>query len=206
MNTAKDLRVILNLAQMPSAAEEEIPIDFTLTETEKKSFFSLVDCGTLEIRGILTGSNDLYRLVLKADGDITLKDAHDGKEKPFTVKDEIELAIDPFDEENSDLMKDKDGNYDLRGSILALLYDAIPRTFSTVPLTRCTTDDYVLFSEEEYEEEKRKRNNPFAGLDAVTAADAEKPHKKTKKAEKSAKDKPSAIVKKKKQASKKGRA
>jgi hypothetical protein len=175
---AKDLRIPLNLAEYHSAAEEEIPLDFALSDSERQSFPNLLSIADLALYASLSGASNLYTVTVFAKGTVTLRDAHDGKERTVPIDDSVDAAILPNDEENSDLLPDPDGTYDLRSTILALLFDAIPKNYSEVPLRRIETDDYVLMSEEEREREKNAQSNPFSALDGADLPSAPAQKKK----------------------------
>jgi hypothetical protein len=176
----KDLRIPLDLASF-SGEEEELDLDFDLTDDEKKAFQNVLDFKEIVLKGYLSGADNLYKLTLTCKGSILLRDGHDFKRKDlYSLDDQVDLTIDHIDEENSDIHPEPDGSYDLRSSLIALLYDAIPKNYSEIPLKKIVTDDYTLLSEEENERQKNAGNNPFAVLDSLKTSKTEKkPAKKT---------------------------
>ncbi len=168
----KDERILLDLGQY-NVSEGDIPLDYSMNEREKKNFPDLVSMDDLELTAHISGASDLYTLTLSAEGTITVRDVHDGKHKKLDIEDSMEATIAPKDPDNSDLLPEPDGNYDLRSAILALLFDCIPTNYSSVPLKRVETADYVLISEDEYEEEKKNRTNPFSSIEEEDYSDEE---------------------------------
>lgn len=167
-------RIPLNLSDYAKEGSYDIPLPFALTEKEVKYFPNLVDLGDLAFEAKLVNARSVYSLTLTGNGTIHLKDAHDFKTKPFKVEEEVDLTLSPDDPENTDLETDDDGIYDLRGSLLALLFDAIPKNFSTVPLKRIDTPLFTLMSEDEYNAERQnKPSNAFSDLDADDFPEAE---------------------------------
>ncbi|MDD6241231.1 MAG: hypothetical protein PUA93_06610 [Eubacteriales bacterium] len=144
---------------------EEFTLPYSLTEKESRNFPNLVDFGDLVFSGILENSGNLSTLTLFLKGTIHLKDVHDFQVKPFSIDDEVDLTLSPDDPENSDLLPEEEGSYDLKGSFLALLFDAIPSNFSTVPLKRVETPLFTLMSEDEYNAtHKPSSDNGFSSL------------------------------------------
>lgn len=144
---------------------EEYNIDFALTEKEKKYFPNLISMDSLVFTLAVEGTSAIMHLLISCSGTVVLSDAHDGKERTLEVMDTVDVTIDPSNDENSDILPDEDGLYDLRGSVLALLFNCIPQNYSEVELTRIDGNGYVLMSEEEYEKEKKKRKSAFSALD-----------------------------------------
>lgn len=158
-------RIAVDLSQLSDNTEYDL--DFQLTDKEKKYFPNLISLGDLKFYMSVISSGTLYSLVIHEEGEIKLSDCHDMTEKTYPLNDEVEVIINPSDEENSDVLADDDGLYDLRGSILALLFNTIPQNYSEVPLTKIKGENYVLMSEEEYEKEKKKNSNAFSALDDI---------------------------------------
>ncbi len=159
----KEDRIAIDLLSLEEGNEYDL--DFELTEKEKKYFPNLLSINdtTFVLRVLSLGK--LSSLVLLVEGDITLTDAHDLSERSYHLDDSVEITIATDNEDNSDILPDEDGLYDLRGSLLALLFNDIPQNYSEVPLTKIEHENYVLMSEEEYEEEKKKRKNTNAFSD-----------------------------------------
>lgn len=146
---------------------EEYNIDFSLTEREAKYFPYLISMDDVVFTLVVEGTSTIMHLILSCSGNVVLKDAHNGEKRVVPLVDSVDITLDPHDPENSDLVPDDDGLYDLRGSILALLFNSIPNNYSEVELTRYEGDGYVLMSEEEYEREHKKNANPFSQLDDI---------------------------------------
>ena len=159
-----DHRILVDLSRYQTSSFEEIPVEFELLDEEKKTFPNLISLDELVLSAKITSASDYYTISLALKGSARVRDAHNGVERTLPFDDDFDLVIAPHDEESSDILPDEDGQYDLRGSILALLYDAIPDSYSEVPLTEVKTDDFVLMSEEEYAKKQAKKNNPFAAL------------------------------------------
>lgn len=161
MKEEKDKRILLPLGQFENRSFVKEPLSFSLTEEEKRAFPNLISLEGVSLTLDITGTNHLFTVTILASGQAKVKDAHDGKERAIPVDDSVDVVVSPDDLENSDLVPDTDGNYDLRGAVLALLFDAIPDNYSEVPLKTVTTEDYTLMSEEEYNRRKAQRS-PFA--------------------------------------------
>lgn len=158
----KEDRIAVDLLSLKEG--EAYDLDFELTENEKKYFPNLLSLNDTSFVLEVVSLGKLCSLVVYVDGDITLRDAHDNSERAYHLEDNVEIAIDTDNDENSDILPDDDGLYDLRGSVLAVLFNSIPQNYSEVPLTKIVHENYVLMSEEEYEEEKKKRSNAFSDL------------------------------------------
>lgn len=158
---------VLFIPSPSKKTSSSFPIPFALTEEEKSNFPLLVSIDGLKREGKAVLAGNSYSLTLSCHGKVKVKDSHDLSVLTLPIKDDIELVL-SSDKEISDIERDKDGNYDLRGSVLTLLRNAIPQNYSKTKLKKIVTDDYVLISEEEYYKEKQKgRNSPFADLDSL---------------------------------------
>lgn len=165
----EDNRILLDIRKFADSNFKDLPVDFTLTEAEKKAFPNLIEFTSLDISAKVTAANEYFTVSLFAKGEAKVKDAHGGEIRTLPIEDGVDVLIAPSDLEQSDILPDVDGVYDLRGSILAVLFDAIPDTYSETPFERVETEDYVLMSQEEYEKirkQREKEDNPFASLDA----------------------------------------
>ncbi len=158
----KENRIAIDLLSLKEG--DAYDLDFELTEKEKKYFPNLLSLNDSSYVLEVLSLGKLSSLVVSVVGDVTLLDAHDGAERTYHLDDSVEITIATDDDENSDILPDDDGLYDLRGSILAILFNSIPQNYSEVPLTKIVHENYVLMSEEEYEAEKKKRSNAFADL------------------------------------------
>ena len=150
----------------PSQAKDDeyFDVDFTLTENEKNYLMNLHSLEDCVFSVHVHEASSIYHLDISVEGNAVLVDAHNGELIDFPLEDSVEVVIDLNDPDSSDIEADEDSLFDLRGSFLALLYNIIPQNYSTVPLTRIETPDYVLMSEEEYEKQKGK-SSAFSALD-----------------------------------------
>ncbi len=158
----KEDRIAIDLLSLKEGNVYDL--DFELTDKEKKYFPNLLSLNDTAFALEVLSLGKISSLVVTVNGDITLLDAHDLSQRAYHLDDSVEITIATDNEDNSDLLPDDDGLYDLRGSLLALLFNDIPQNYSEVPLTKIEHENYVLMSEEEYEEEKKKRSNAFSDL------------------------------------------
>lgn len=138
--------------------------NFEFTDEEKnyvKQFSSFLDT---EIDVNISSYGDIYHIELSIDGPIELLDFHTAKTITYEINDSVEVIVNLENPEESDIEVDEDGIYDLRGCVLALLYNAIPKNYSESELSVYSSDNYVVMSEEEYKKQK-KSNSPFDELD-----------------------------------------
>lgn len=159
----EDIRIVFDPSQVKIG--EEYNVEFALTTKEKSYFPFLDNIDDLHFTLSVEGTSEVMHLPISCAGIVHLFDAHDGEKCDVELEDSVDVIIDTSHDENSDILPDEDGLYDLRGSILALLFNTIPQNYSEVELTRVEGNGYILMSEEEYEKERAKQNNPFAGLD-----------------------------------------
>ena len=159
-----DDRIPFDLKEYQNQSSFSFSFVLNLNEREKAFFPNLISLGDLTFYVDGLNANGMMSLVLSCEGDISLSDAHDHTKIDYSVDDDVEVIIAPNDEESNDILPDEDGIYDLRGSCLALLFDAIPQNYSLVPLETVVTDDYVLMSEDEYNRRKASKN-AFSALD-----------------------------------------
>ena len=139
---------------------------FSFTEDEKRYIPYFHDLFKTRIFADVLNAGHLVTLTLSIEGECHLRDSHDGSLIEYELDDTVDVLLGSEKEEENDLFPDEDGIYDLRGSILALFYDAIPKNYSKVPLARIEKDNYVVLSEEEYEKEHQKASSPFDVLDS----------------------------------------
>lgn len=140
--------------------------DFHFTEKENAYVPNFVDMGEALIHVDVLNAVSVLTLTLSVSGPCVLKDSHTGENINYELDDSVDVLISKDKEEESDIEPDSDGIYDLRGSVLALLFDAIPKNYSEVPLTSYGKDNYVVMSEEEYRRtHKEKTNSAFSDLD-----------------------------------------
>lgn len=166
-----DSRILLDLSSTNKDVGNVYEIDFELTDEEKKSFPSVISFESLVVEEELVSTNYIYVVNLRVYGKVILLDSHDPKNHiPYEFDDDMDITVSPLDLDNSDILPDSDGQYDLRGSILALLFDAIPLSYSETELTKIVTDDYILMSEEE--KRRESHSSPFDVLDDMFEEEA----------------------------------
>ena len=145
---------------------EPFDVDFFLTDEERAKFKNVEDFDELSIQETITGNKDCYLIRLDLFAVVDLIDDHDpDRIDEIEVRDDVEITLLPGDDSASDVLPDKDGAYDLRGSILALLFSAIPSSYSEVDLKN-PSQEFPVYSDEEYEKEKKK-NSAFSKLDEL---------------------------------------
>ena len=93
---------------------------------------------SIVLKGKAVSAGNTFALTIFCNGKVKRKDSHDLSLLTLPIQDEIELVLSP-DKEVSDIERDKDGNYDLRGSILTLLRNAIPQNYSKTKLKKIVT-------------------------------------------------------------------
>ena len=140
--------------------------DFKFNDDEMKYVPNFISMHEAIIYVHIINAMNVFTLTFSVEGNCLLSDAHNHEEIEYELDDSVDILIDRDNSENSDLLPDEDGIYDLRGCILALLFDAIPKNFSLVPLERYEKDNYIVMSQEEYEATHKKQgNNAFSALD-----------------------------------------
>lgn len=161
-------RIPFDLREMTKKNQTSFEIeDFSFSEDEKRYIPYFHDLFETRIFVDVLNAGNLITLTLTIDGKCHLVDSHDGSIVEYELDDNVDVLLGSEKEEENDLFPDEDGIYDLRGSILALFYDAIPKNYSNVPLTRIEKDNYVILSQEEYEKEHQKASSsPFDVLDS----------------------------------------
>lgn len=161
-----DIRIPLVL-NSSDKANQQVELDIELTDDEKKAFINRVDeFQSIHVSYSLSGNQSCFVVYLSLNADIDYIDAHDtNRIDELEIENEVELTILPKDAENSDIVPDKDGIYDLRPSILGLLYSSIPNNYSEID--NDSDSEFKVMTEEEYQKEKKKSNSPFALLDSL---------------------------------------
>lgn len=145
--------------------------DFAFTQEELKYIPNFVSLDEAQIFVSVLNAGNMITLTLHVEGNCLLKDAHNGEEIPYDLSDSVDVIIAPDNQEENDIFPDSDGIYDLRGSVLALLFDAIPKNYSEVPLETYSKDNYVVMSQEEYEKTHKQKNN--SAFDELNSEDFE---------------------------------
>lgn len=124
--------------------------------------------GCLEVKVVVKPLDGCLLARISLSGTADLLDDHDltRKEFPFCEEAELSLSSDP---QMADVLPSSDGTYDLRPTLLALFYGAIPPVYSAIPLKKVEGEGYAVYSQDEYEKELSRResrgeNNPFSSL------------------------------------------
>lgn len=161
-------RIPLDVRDFQNSASFDFDIpDFQFTKKESgyvPEFLSMHEA-VLHVQGHNAGH--MISLTISVEGKCLLRDAHSHKEVEYPLSDSVDVLLHSENEEENDILPDKDGIYDLRGSVLALMFDAIPKNYSEVPLERYEEDNFVVMSQDEYEREHAKSSSPFADLDDI---------------------------------------
>lgn len=164
----KENRIPFDLRSFQSKKNSSFEIqNFSFTEAEKRYVPNFNSLDKAKIHVSVINAGDMFTLTFDVYGECSLIDAHDSSIIPYILDDSVDVIIAPNSEEENDIFPDEDGIYDLRGSVLALLYDAIPKNYSLVELTKIEKDNYVVMSEDEYKKEHQKNKNAFASLDEM---------------------------------------
>lgn len=125
--------------------------------------------GCLEVVCKVKPLVDGFLVHVSLKGDVDILDDHDLTMKRLKIDEEADLSLSD-DPQMADILPDQDGRYDLKPTLLALFYDAVPAVYSTVPLTRIEGDGFSVYSEDEFKEElererkKVEKGNPFSKL------------------------------------------
>ena len=143
---------------------EPINVDLLLTEEEKKRLIGVYDVTNISCSYKLTGNGQFYSIEIFAEADFTVLDNHTFQKVIVHVADDADLSLDTDNPENSDIAKGYDGYYDLRPAFLALIFSMAPLDYSSQPLNKIENSDFTFMSEDEYQDEKAKQNNPFSKL------------------------------------------
>lgn len=159
-------RIPLDIRDYSHTSHDEFDIEgFEFTPSEHKYVPNFVDMGDCVIHVEVLNAISMMTLTLSLEGACHLRDEHDGSIIEYELEDSVDVIIAPESEEDNDIEPDEDGVYDLRGSILALLFDAIPKNYSEVPLKKIEKDNYVVMSQEEYLASKTHAPSAFDNLD-----------------------------------------
>jgi hypothetical protein len=167
-------RIPFDVRDYSHSSHDEFDIDeFQFTESEHKYLPNFVDMGDAYIHVEVLNAISMMTLTLTLEGACHLKDEHDGSIIEYELEDSVDVIIAPESEEDNDIEPDEDGVYDLRGSILALLFDAIPKNYSETPLESYQKDNYTVMSQEEYMASKSHAPSAFDDLDLDDYPDQE---------------------------------
>lgn len=172
MNNRKDDRLLFDPVYLSGTKDSSENYSPELTEEELSYFPNLIALEEPVLEARVLGFSPIFEVHVVLTGRAKIQDSHDGKILDKEIEDEVDLTLDGNNEEESDLQKEREGVYDLRGTFLSLLHDALPANYSEVPLERVETEDYVLMSEAEYEKE-RKKDSPFSVLEDIDLDDKE---------------------------------
>ena len=144
--------IILDLTSVGNKSEY-LEFPFELLDEEKDRLFKDVkSIDEIYVSGYLLGASNIYNLKLMIQGQATLLD-----DKKIDLENDVDIVIDLKDINNSELIPLDDGKYDLRGEILALLYDSIAK--NTV-----SHDENSFYSIVYQDEDEKEINNPFSIL------------------------------------------
>lgn len=157
------MRIPFDLREYINRSSSSFDIDFSFTDEEKKYLTNLSSMDDCLIHVDVINSNSIFNLTLTSSADVYLIDSHNGEVVKYELDDNVDITINLNDDNDSDILPDNDGIYDLRPCVLALLYNAIPKNYSTIPLKRIDGDCYTIMSQDEYE--SSKSDNPFSNLD-----------------------------------------
>lgn len=122
--------------------------------------------GCLEVTAKVKPLEECLIVDLILKGNVSIIDDHDLQLKELPVEEDATLSL-SSDPEMADILPSSDGTFDLRPTLLALFYDAVPAVYSTVPLTKIAGDGYTVYSEDEFKKEmdgSTVGNNPFLKL------------------------------------------
>ena len=144
--------IILDLTSAGNKSEY-LEFPFELLDEEKDRLFKDVkSIDEIYVSGYLLGASNIYNLKLMIQGQATLLD-----DKKIDLENDVDIVIDLKDINNSELIPLDDGKYDLRGEILALLYDSVAK--NTV-----SHDENSFYSIVYQDEDEKEINNPFSIL------------------------------------------
>ena len=166
MMKANDNRIPFDVREFNRKNSSSFVIDdFSFTSDELRYVPNFHSMNEAKIHISVLNAGSMMTLTLSVEGNCKLIDAHDGAIIDYELDDSVDVIIAPENEEECDIFPDDDGIYDLRGSILALMFDAIPKNYSLVPLKKVENDNYCIMSEEEYMKEHARSSSPFDSLD-----------------------------------------
>lgn len=144
--------IILDLTSAGNKSEYlEFPFEL-LDEEMDRLFKDVKSIDEIYVSGHLLGASNIYNLKLMIQGQATLLD-----DKKIDLENDVDIVIDLKDINNSELIPLDDGKYDLRGEILALLYDSVAK--NTV-----SHDENSFYSIVYQDEDEKEINNPFSIL------------------------------------------
>lgn len=158
------MRIPFDLRDCGNKVKTSFDFDFDFTDEEKnylKNYDSMDYC---VVYVDVINSNSIVNLNINVEASLYLIDAHNLKKVNYELNDKVSIVINLNSDEDSDILPDNDGIYDLRPVVIALLYNAIPKNYSTVELKKVVTDSYTIMSQAEYEDSKN--NSPFDCLDS----------------------------------------
>ena len=128
-----------------------------LSEEEMSILTSLDHFDNIKAYYTLSGSDDYFNGYCQVSGVCYLKDSRDIShliEYPFS--NDVDFVISLSDEENSDILPEEDGSYDIRPVILALIYDSIPSYYTETDLNSLDDDGTSYFTESEFDKRSVK--------------------------------------------------
>lgn len=152
----------------------------TLTDlarlSEKETFLIDLEPSELKVTPNIVGLKSLqvrlhpvkiaeaaFSVLIEAELSAVILDDHDFKTKPYRKISREEVIISQNPEVESDIAVEKDGSINFRPTILALYYDMVPISYSTVRLKKNVIAGVEIISEDEYES---GHGNAFKILDS----------------------------------------
>ena len=147
----KDEKIYIDFSLINKNKQSEL-FNISLSDDEKSILVNLDHFEQLD--GYYTiDSNDsnFYHGNCYLNGKAILIDARDiSKRIEYPFNNEVDYQIVLNDENESDILPDENGKYDIRTAFLALIYDAIPPFITNSQLS--SNDDNVnYFTEEEFD-------------------------------------------------------
>jgi len=137
----------------------------SFTSEELKAVSNVKKADNLDLKIEIYELDTMYVCHIILKGQIDLIDDYSNKIVPYNLKIDDYLNAGEKDEDDIDILKDKNGFYDLHSSILALFYQSVPKKIN-YNFKHVSNDDYEIISEDEYlqRKEMNNKNNPFACL------------------------------------------
>lgn len=146
-----DEKIYIDFNLAKTSKESEV-FDIELTEPEKSVISNLDHFEHIEAYYTINGSDNFYHGDCYIKGLCYLIDSRDiSKKVPYEFNNDVDYQIQIDDEENSDLLPEDNGKYDMRTVILALIYDAIPSFYTDTKLEDNNGEGVNFLTEEEFD-------------------------------------------------------
>ena len=148
-----DNKIYIDFNLAKNSKESDV-FDIKLTSDEESVISNLDHFEKIEAYYTINGSDSFYNGECFIKGICYLKDARDiSKVIKYPFENDVDFQIQLDDLDNSDLLPENDGNFDIRTVILALIYDAIPSFYTESELS--SSDDSInYFTEDEFDKNK----------------------------------------------------